>query len=133
MIFYGKAVTDRDKNYSPMIDFIEFEFSEVDPKFLPEDFTEEDNHDVILSCDWQESDWDYDSETGEVRFRCKGVDVNMHPANGHISMFENASIDTIQVYANGCEEFKLAALCIQDGEEFCELKNLTPREIVFSE
>ena len=114
MRLYGEY---RAKNAAetPMIDYIEFEFPSVPEKFLPEDL---DNRDLILSCDWDESDWFYDPKTGEGAFRCKGVYLNQVYANGHADLFADADIRGYQVHGvRSKSDFALTKLEVEDAAE----------------
>lgn len=125
MIIYG----DYTANAQCMIDFMEFEFPEVPQKFVPEDFNT--NEDLILSVDWDESDWAYDEKIKEGYFRLKGVYINQIYANGQIDLFKKAIFDGMQVYGPETADFKLTALKIKDGDDEFDFPtdNLTPRDI----
>lgn len=112
MTLYGTFNAEGAKR-TPMIDYIEFEFPKVSPAFVPEDL---ENKDIVLSCDWDESDWAFDTEDGTGSFRAKGVYLNQKYANGHICDFMNAKVDTLQV-AGISEEirFRLTGLVLDDG------------------
>ena len=127
MIIYG----DYSANTQCMIDFMEFEFPEVPQKFVPEDF--DTNEDLILTVDWDESDWIYDDKTHEGGFRLKGVYINQIYANGQIDLFKEAVLDAMQIYGPETADFKLTALQITDGENTFDLPtdNLTPRDISY--
>ena len=121
MILYGSF-----KSKMPvMIDFIEFEFDSIEDKFVPEDIRSEDNNrGVILSVDWDESEWTHIPEDGVGAFKAKGVYINQIYANGALDVFKTARADTIQVYCQGKEgypEFKLIALEFVDGDERFEV------------
>lgn len=133
MIFYGSFNARPNLNEGPIIDFIEFSFSKADPVFLSGDLGGEGE--VVLPCDWESSDWEYDSETGGGYFRCKGVCVNQRYANGHLEMFKNAVIDTLQVYASDDAEFELTALSVCEGESIYALseENIRPKTIEYVE
>lgn len=111
-----------------MIDFLEFEFPKVPDMYCPEDL---DNHDVILSVDWDESDWDYDPESSMGHFRMKGVYLNQIYANKQLDVFKSAILDKIQVAGSPDADFVLTGLTINDGDESFRLPEemLLPREI----
>jgi hypothetical protein len=112
MTLYGTFNAEGARE-TPMINFIEFEFPKVADVFVPNDL---DNKDIVLSCDWDESDWDFDNERGIGCFRAKGVYLNQRYANGHISDFMNAKIDTLQVSGIDTDvRFELTGLMIDDG------------------
>ena len=129
MVIYGTFKTSGELQETPRIDFLEIEFPKVPEEFAPEDLEPEN---IILTCDWDESDWSWDRAEKIGYFRCKGVYVNQRYANGHVDMFENAIIDTMQVYLNGSGEFKLEAIAVVDNEKSVELCPV-PRYIEYAE
>ena len=122
MRFYGayKTVPGLGTDGTPRIDFIEFQFPDDDiiPKFVPEDLQGES--DLVLSCDWDESEWDYNPETGVCFFKCNGVYINDIYANHALEMFLNAAIYNLQVFT--AKEvpkdipFKLMEFVIKDDD-----------------
>lgn len=129
MIIYGNYKA----NSSCIIDFMEFEFKEVPNKFVPEDF--DTNKDLILTVDWDESDWGYDEKTKEGFFRVKGVYINQIYANGMIDLFKDAILDTMQIYGQHDAEFQLTSIEIEDNNKVLEFakKQLTPRDMWYEE
>ena len=121
MIFYGDFTTAKGLPATPRIDFIEVEFNgSIDPKFVPEDL--EASPGIRLSCDWDESDWTYDENTGEGSFRCKGVYINQIYANGAGKMFEEAAVSEVQIYLPEASkdtqiDFSMTAFDVFDGDD----------------
>lgn len=113
MRFYGEFTAKSGLKISPMIDFMYVEFENAEKKMLPEDF--EDGKGAVLSCDWEDSDWKYSPESGKGYFRCRGVMVNAHNADGKIDMFRKAKIDSIQVFCEENTNFVLTDLTVCDN------------------
>lgn len=117
---------------TPVIDFLEFVFKKIPNRFVPEDIRwDNDEKGVILSVDWDESDWSFVPETREGFFRAKGVYINNTYANGHADAFKGAVLDAIQVY--GADNFVLTELELTDGEDYFRFpsKSLSPREVIY--
>lgn len=114
MILYGTFNADNAKE-TPMLRSIDFEFPRVSDVFVPKDL---ENRDLTLSCDWDESDWEFDSAKGIGSFRAKGVYLNQKYANGHIADFMNSKVDTLQLAADDDVRFQLTGLMINDGGQF---------------
>ena len=111
MNLYGTFTADKIKD-RPMLCSIDLEFPKVSEAFLPADL---ENSGIVLSCDWDESDWDFDQERGEGAFRAKGVHLNQRYANGHIADFMNAKVDTLHICCDENISFKLTGLMLDDG------------------
>ena len=118
MRMYG-TFTAKSLDCAPYIDFFEFKFPELPDKFIPEDLKGET--DLVLTVDWDESDWDFDEETGEGSFRAKGVMINQEYANGHLDLFRKASLNNLQVHALPDSDFRLTGLTVEDGDEWLEM------------
>ena len=72
MTLYGTFNAEGARE-TPMIDFIEFEFPKVSDVFVPNDL---DNKDIVLSCDWDESDWDFDNKARIDTLQVSGIDTD---------------------------------------------------------
>ena len=130
MTFYGTF--EATSSETPMIDFLDFEFKRIPDHFVPEDIrTSDGNKGVILSIDWDESDWKFVPETREGIFRAKGVYINNVYANGHAEAFKSAALDAIQVH--GADNFVLTDLELTDGEDYFRFSSssLDAREVVY--
>ena len=128
MIFYGDFKTTTGLPETPVIDFIEFEFSDnhIKNEFVPDDLKE--GNGIQLCCSWDESDWCYDPEDGTGSFRCKGVAIGEHYTNGALDMFVNSVITYMQVFFRVSREvkripFSIVSFEIVDGEEAMRFGN----------
>lgn len=128
MIFYGCLKTSKGLNPQeiPFLDWLEFEFTDwaFNMKFAPDDLKGdlEPGDGIQMPCDWEEADYDYDPETGEISFRCKGVFIgDCQYLNGTLPAFKNAVLRNAQVddrrrpdKNNGPLEANLDGLLITD-------------------
>lgn len=135
MIIYG----DYTANAPCRINFMEFEFKNIPERLIRNDlmlkFLNNQGESLILTVDWDESEWDYNENTKEGTFRLKGVWVHQAYANGEINLFKDCVFDTAHIYGPEDADFKLTFLEIEDnGKTFDFKKNqLQPRNTYYEE
>lgn len=135
MIIYG----DYTANAPCRINFMEFEFKNIPERLIHNDlmlrFLNDQGESLILTVDWDESEWGYNENTKEGTFRLKGVWIHQAYANGEINLFKNCVFDTVHIYGPEDADFKLTFLEIEDnGKTFDFKKNqLQPRNTYYEE
>ena len=124
MILCGQFKTVRGLEHAPRIDYMEFSFpsnNDMMKNFIPDDLYDEEG-DVWLTVFWNESDWDYDKETGICSFTCSGVTINDINADGAIEVFDNTYVTEIQLFVNGKYNSNIGveflSLSLFDSDEF---------------
>ena len=112
MIIYG----DYTANAPCRINFMEFEFKNIPERLIHNDlmlrFLNDQGESLILTVDWDESEWGYNENTKEGTFRLKGVWIHQAYANGEINLFKNCVFDTAHIYGPEDADFKLTFLDI---------------------
>ena len=123
MIMYGTFKARRVGD-APWIDFMEFEFPHIPKKYMPEDLKKSFTFplDLILTVDWDSSDWIFDTKTGEGSFRAKGIMVNQVYANGDADIFRYAHLVEMQIRNDEDSQFELTGLELLDGDKRFEFE-----------